>query len=220
MQFYPNKPCDLRVMSILLTTINWTDAQLSLAHLKGLLRMPMVRQCWHTYMHTYAKFDQNIPSCGPRGISFFTYCMVADDRRTHQLRVCQFMSKVMISPTYKQPNVKKLFYGCSVVVTGTRPGRLIICVVLCGVSTQLQSSGLVAHENSTFWNLALAVSVSLMDTPFVFKRVYDLYWSICMLMMMKNASLCSLFCHRLPSQLTGNIWPQRTENAEKTRLSR
>ena len=29
---------------------------------------------------------------------------------------------------------------------------------LCGVSTQLQSSGLVAHENSTFRNLALAVS--------------------------------------------------------------
>ena len=29
---------------------------------------------------------------------------------------------------------------------------------LCGVSTQLQPSGLVAHENSTFRNLALAVS--------------------------------------------------------------
>ena len=29
---------------------------------------------------------------------------------------------------------------------------------LPGVSTQLQSSGLVAHENSTFRNLALAVS--------------------------------------------------------------
>ena len=29
---------------------------------------------------------------------------------------------------------------------------------ICGVSTQLQSSGLVAHENSTFRNLALAVS--------------------------------------------------------------
>ena len=27
-----------------------------------------------------------------------------------------------------------------------------------GVSTQLESSGLVAHENSTFRNLALAVS--------------------------------------------------------------
>ena len=27
-----------------------------------------------------------------------------------------------------------------------------------GVSTQLQSSGLVAHENSTFRNLALTVS--------------------------------------------------------------
>ena len=31
-----------------------------------------------------------------------------------------------------------------------------------GVSTQLQSSGLVAHENSTFRNLALAVSGPLM----------------------------------------------------------
>ena len=33
-------------------------------------------------------------------------------------------------------------------------------LALCayGVSTQLQSSGLVAHENSTFRNLALAVS--------------------------------------------------------------
>ena len=31
-----------------------------------------------------------------------------------------------------------------------------------GVSTQLQSSGLVAHENSTFRNLALAVSGSFM----------------------------------------------------------
>ena len=31
-----------------------------------------------------------------------------------------------------------------------------------GVSTQIQSSGLVAHENSTFRNLALAVSGSFM----------------------------------------------------------
>ena len=30
--------------------------------------------------------------------------------------------------------------------------------ILEGVITQLQSSGLVAHENSTFRNLALAVS--------------------------------------------------------------
>ena len=34
--------------------------------------------------------------------------------------------------------------------------------LLSGVSTQLQSSGLVAHENSTFRNLALAVSWSFM----------------------------------------------------------
>ena len=34
--------------------------------------------------------------------------------------------------------------------------------ILEGVSTQLQSSGLVAHENSTFRNLALAVSVPFM----------------------------------------------------------
>ena len=31
-------------------------------------------------------------------------------------------------------------------------------IAFIGVSTQLQSSGLVAHENSTFRNLALAVS--------------------------------------------------------------
>ena len=31
-------------------------------------------------------------------------------------------------------------------------------ITTSGVSTQLQSSGLVAHENSTFRNLALAVS--------------------------------------------------------------
>ena len=31
--------------------------------------------------------------------------------------------------------------------------------ILEGVSTQLQSSGLVAHENSTFRNLALAVGL-------------------------------------------------------------
>ena len=35
---------------------------------------------------------------------------------------------------------------------------LIWSFALAGVSTQLQSSGLVAHENSTFRNLALAVS--------------------------------------------------------------
>ena len=37
---------------------------------------------------------------------------------------------------------------------------LTFCIipVLNGVSTQLKSSGLVAHENSTFRNLALAVS--------------------------------------------------------------
>ena len=31
-----------------------------------------------------------------------------------------------------------------------------------GVSTQLKSSGLVAYENSTFWDLALVDSVSFM----------------------------------------------------------
>ena len=35
---------------------------------------------------------------------------------------------------------------------------VFVCICLYGVSTQLQSSGLVAHENSTFRNLALAVS--------------------------------------------------------------
>ena len=35
-------------------------------------------------------------------------------------------------------------------------------IIPYGVSTQLQSSGLVAHENSTFRNLALVVSVPFM----------------------------------------------------------
>ena len=40
---------------------------------------------------------------------------------------------------------------------------LVHCLLLlrlCGFSTQLQSSGLVAHENSTFRNIVLAVSVN------------------------------------------------------------
>ena len=44
------------------------------------------------------------------------------------------------------------------------------------VSTQLKSSGLVAHENSTFRNLALAVSVLFkaeMGALFDFKFAYD-----------------------------------------------
>ena len=36
--------------------------------------------------------------------------------------------------------------------------RILLYYKIDGVSTQLQSSGLVAHENSTFRNLALAVS--------------------------------------------------------------
>ena len=45
-----------------------------------------------------------------------------------------------------------------------------------GVSTQLQSSGLVAHENSTFRNLALAVSrpfMAYMGALFDFKCTCD-----------------------------------------------
>ena len=45
-----------------------------------------------------------------------------------------------------------------------------------GVSTQLQSSGLVAHENSTFRNLVLAVSgpfMAKMDALFDFKCTCD-----------------------------------------------
>ena len=48
--------------------------------------------------------------------------------------------------------------------------------ILEGVSTQLQSSGLVAHENSTFRNLALAVSgsfMALMGALFDFKCTCD-----------------------------------------------
>ena len=42
----------------------------------------------------------------------------------------------------------------------SKNGASVYLWSLCtnGVSTQLQSSGLVAHENSTFRNLALAVS--------------------------------------------------------------
>ena len=39
-----------------------------------------------------------------------------------------------------------------------RPFQESLVLNAYGVSTQLQSSGLVAHENSTFRNLALAVS--------------------------------------------------------------
>ena len=45
-----------------------------------------------------------------------------------------------------------------------------------GVSTQLQSAGMVAHENSTFRNLALAVSgpfMALMGALFDFKCTCD-----------------------------------------------
>ena len=45
-----------------------------------------------------------------------------------------------------------------------------------GVSTQLHSSGLVAHENSTFRNLALVVSVpfmAYMGALFDYKCAYD-----------------------------------------------
>ena len=42
------------------------------------------------------------------------------------------------------------------------PGAIYISLMPYGVSTQLQSSGLVAHENSTFRNLALAVSGAFM----------------------------------------------------------
>ena len=48
--------------------------------------------------------------------------------------------------------------------------------ILEGVSTQLQSSGLVAHENSAFRNLALAVSgpfMAKMGALFDFKCTCD-----------------------------------------------
>ena len=44
---------------------------------------------------------------------------------------------------------------------GHSPSKIVIQPVekiIYGVSTQLQSSGLVAHENSSFRNLALAIS--------------------------------------------------------------
>ena len=43
-------------------------------------------------------------------------------------------------------------------MTGPVADALLFNTAVEGVSTQLQSSGLVAHENSTFRNLAFAVS--------------------------------------------------------------
>ena len=70
-----------------------------------------------------------------------------------------------------------------------------------GVSTQKQSSGLVVHENSTFRNVALAVSgpfMALIGALFDFKCACD---STLVRLLQKNASLCGLFCHRLPGTL-------------------
>ena len=57
----------------------------------------------------------------------------------------------------------------------TRIFRLLVthecCYACLGVSTQLQSSGLVAHENSTFRNLALAVSGPFMASMGAFTRL-------------------------------------------------
>ena len=47
MQFCPNIPCGSRVMSI----FTEADALQMLVILKRLLRMPVVRQCWHAYLY-------------------------------------------------------------------------------------------------------------------------------------------------------------------------
>ena len=67
-----------------------------------------------------------------------------------------------------------------------------------------QSTGLVAHENSTFRNLALAVSGPLWRKWVLYStlNVHVIqHWSIFVSLMQKNASLCGLFCHRLPGSL-------------------
>ena len=65
-------------------------------------------------------------------------------------------------------------------------------------STQIQSSGLVAHENSTFRNLALAVSgpfMMQMGALFDFKCTCDSTLVYICQADAVNASLCGLFCH-------------------------
>ena len=107
--------------------------------------------------------------------------------------------------------------------------------ILEGVRTQLQSSGLVAHENSAFRNLALAVSgpfMAKMGALFDFKCTCD---STLVYVCQADAEKCifvwtilSQTPRRTP-QVTSDVGrispdfltvPQRTENAEKTRLSR
>ena len=76
--------------------------------------------------------------------------------------------------------------------------------ILEGVSTQKQSSGFVAHENSTFRNLALAVSgpfMAYMGALLYFKCAFDSTLVYVCLAYADNASLCGLFCHRLPGAL-------------------
>ena len=75
---------------------------------------------------------------------------------------------------------------------------------MSGVSTRVQSYGLVAHENSTFRNLALAVSVPFMMSmgTLVYFNVHMIkHWSMFVMLMNKNACLCGLYCHGLPSKV-------------------
>ena len=53
-------------------------------------------------------------------------------------------------------------WGDQLIIFGDQGSTDPLWASLSGVSTQLQSFGLVAHENSTFRNLALAVSVPFM----------------------------------------------------------
>ena len=73
-----------------------------------------------------------------------------------------------------------------------------------GVSTQKQSSGLVAYENSTFRNLTLAVSGPLWRKWVLYStlNVHVIQnWPMFVRLVQKNASSCRLFCHRLPGTL-------------------
>ena len=55
-----------------------------------------------------------------------------------------------------------ILWNYSIFTSHVMNAEAIMYVLTFGVSTQLQSFGLVAHENRTFRKLALAVSVPFM----------------------------------------------------------
>ena len=65
---------------------------------------------------------------------------------------CVIIARYDIALRCRDVRLNNFNYVCIIFIMGKTD-----CAIK-GVSTQLQSSGLVAHENSTFRNLALAVS--------------------------------------------------------------